>query len=177
MALALAGAALLSTGPGGRGGLRLGTGELWTLAGAAVFGLQVVVLARAAPRADPLVLSAVQALTVAAALLPFARGARAEYAALSAADGWRFAYLALAGSVVAPLLQVLAQRLLPAGRIALLFALEPVFALAFALSVGGERFVARWWLGAALILTGVVWVEWDAARGAAPPAPESRPAR
>ncbi len=184
--LALAGAALLSTGPSLAAGLRLGAGELWTLAGAAVFGMQVVVLARVAPRADALVLSAVQALTVAVVLLPFARGARAQLAALGPADWWRFGYLAVAGSVVAPLLQILAQRLLPAGRVALLFALEPVFALVFALAVGGERFVARWWLGAALILTGVGGVEWSASRrvppaggwGAAPAsAAASRPAR
>ena len=40
-----------------------------------------------------------------------------------------------------------AQRTLPPGRIGLLFALEPVFALAFALALRGERFVARWWAG------------------------------
>jgi len=65
----------------------------------------------------------------------------------------------LAGALAAPLLQVIAQRSLPPGRIALLFALEPVFALIFALYPGGERFVLRWWIGAALILAGVVIVE------------------
>jgi drug/metabolite transporter (DMT)-like permease len=78
--------------------------------------------------------------------------------------GWlRFGYLTLAGSVAAPLLQIAAQRTLGAGRIGLLFALEPVFALLFAVTVGGERFVARWWLGAALILAAVLIVEWPAA--------------
>ena len=84
--------------------------------------------------------------------------ARARYLA-------RFAYLVLAGSTVAPLLQVLAQRVLPPGRIGLLFALEPVFALLFALTLGGEQFIARWWLGAALILAAVVLVEWRPATG------------
>jgi len=169
LALALGGAALLSVDPRGGSGLRLGPGELWTLAGAAVFGLQVVVLARSAPRADALALSAVQAITVVIVLLPFAGGTSAQLATLRAPDWWRFAYLAVAGSVLAPLLQIFAQRLLPAGRVALLFALEPVFALVFALAVGGEHFVA------ALILTGVVRVEWDAARLSrrAPPSAEA----
>ena len=162
--LALAGAALLSAGALGPGGLRLGAGELWTLCGAAIFGLQIVVLARFAPRADGVVLGAVQALTVTLVLLPFAGGAAAPFAGLAAGDWWRFAYLVAAGSIVAPLLQIFAQRLLPAGRVALLFALEPVFAVVFALTLGSESFSARWWLGAALILTGVVRVEWDAAR-------------
>jgi drug/metabolite transporter (DMT)-like permease len=84
------------------------------------------------------------------------------------ASGWaRLAYPDRRRRVVAPLLQVHAQRTLPPGRIGLLFALEPVFALAFALALGGERFVARWWAGAALILFSVVWVEWSEARRSA----------
>jgi len=172
--LALAGSALLSLGALGPHGLRVGAGELWTLAGAAIFSLQIVTLARFAPGADGLVLAAVQALAVTVVLLPFSGRAAAPFAALGAADGWRFAYLVVAGSIVAPLLQIVAQRLLPAGRIALLFALEPVFAVAVALTLGGESFSARWWLGAALIIAGVVRVEWAAA--ARSPRPEAPPA-
>ena len=178
--LALAGSALLSLGALGPHGLRLGAGELWTLCGAAIFSLQIVTLARFAPRADGLVLAAVQALTVTVVLLPFTGGVAAPPAALGPADRWRFAYLVAAGSILAPLLQISAQRLLPAGRIALLFALEPVFAVAFALTLGGENFSARWWLGAALIIAGVVRVEWSAAvspPAAAAPAAGSRRAR
>src|SRR6185503_15057902 len=79
--------------------------------------------------------------------------------ALAGATLLRVGYLVLAGSVIAPVLQVIAQRDLPAGRIGLLFTLEPLFALAFAVTLGGERFDARWWLGAALILAAVVGVE------------------
>ena len=75
-------------------------------------------------------------------------------------------FSAVAGSTIAPLLQVVAQRRLPPGRIGLLFALEPVFALAFALTLGAERFAVRWWTGAALILSAVVLVEWRAAASA-----------
>lgn len=56
-----------------------------------------------------------------------------------------------------------AQRTLSAGRIGLLFALEPVFALAFAATVGAERYAGRWWSGAALILIAVTLVEGYAA--------------
>ncbi|HEY6866121.1 MAG TPA: DMT family transporter, partial [Candidatus Eisenbacteria bacterium] len=162
LALALGGSALLST----RAGWRIGTGEAWTLLAAVTYALQIVAIARWAPRADPLLLAAIQAAVLALALLPFAGRAPAQLAALDRADAWRFAYLALAGSVVAPLLQILAQRVLPAGRIALLFALEPVFGLLFAITLGGERFAAAWWIGAALILSGVLRVEWPSARSA-----------
>lgn len=159
IALALAGSGLLSL----REDLRLGRGELLTLLGAVFFALQVVALGRLAPGADPVVLTGAQAATVALVLAPFARGATAAFAALDAADWSRFAYLAVAGSTIAPLLQVLAQRRLPPGRIGLLFALEPVFALLFALTMGAERFEPRWWLGAAMILSAVLLVEWRAA--------------
>jgi drug/metabolite transporter (DMT)-like permease len=165
--MAAAGSALLSL----RGGFAIGPGEAWTLAGAVIYALQIVAVARWAPRADPVVLTGLQAATTAAVLLPFAGSPARVFAAFDPADALRVAYLVLAGSVTAPLLQVLAQRTLPAARIGLLFALEPVFALVFAITVGGERFVPRWWLGAALIVVAVLLVEWRASRGATlPPA-------
>jgi drug/metabolite transporter (DMT)-like permease len=158
--VAIVGSALLSL----HAGFRLGRGELWTLAGALAYALQIVAVARVAPRADAITLTGVQSLVIALALAPWAGVAVRELRALDAGGAWRFAYLAIAGSVVAPLLQVSAQGVLPAGRIGLLFALEPLFALAFALTVGAERFEPRWWLGAALILSAVLAVELRSAR-------------
>lgn len=161
IALALAGSALL----GLRSDLGIGRGEAWTLLGALVYALQIVAVGRWATRgADPALLTAVQSLVTFLIVAPFCRNFRADLAALGPANVWRLGYLVLAGSVVAPWLQVLAQRSLPPGRIGLLFALEPVFALAFALTLGGERFVPRWWAGAALILLAVVIVEREASR-------------
>lgn len=162
IAIAMAGSALLSL----REGLHLGRGEGLTLLGAAIYALQVVMLGRFAATADPLVLTGTQAATVALALAPFSGGAAATFGALDPAGWSRFAYLAVAGSTIAPLLQVLAQRRLPPGRVGLLFALEPVFALVFALTLGAERFEPRWWAGAGLILSAVVLVEWRAAASA-----------
>jgi drug/metabolite transporter (DMT)-like permease len=155
LATGLAGSALLS--PGGVGAL--GPGEWWTLIGASLFALQIVVVARGVAGADVVAITAVQAATVAVVMLPFARDLPARFAALDPATWLRFGYLAIAGSLVAPLLQIHAQRVLPAGRIGLLFALEPVFALLFAVGWGGERFTVRWLAGAALILAAVIAVE------------------
>jgi len=173
--IALVGAALL----GIRGDFRIGAGDAWTLLGALCFAFQVVAFARWAQDGDVVSIAAIQAAVASLCVLPFAlnEGARnagaphagvahaaAQLAALDGAGRARLAYLVAAGSVAAPLLQVLAQRTLPPGRVGLLFTLEPVFALAFALAFGGERFVPRWWAGAALILFSVVWVEWSEAR-------------
>lgn len=169
LAIALAGSALLSL----RDGLAIGRGEALTLAGAALFALQIVAISRFVHRADPVALVCVQSFVMAAVLLPFAGSPRALFGALHGADLVRFAYLALAGSCAAQLLQVVAQRALSAGRIGLLSALEPVFALLFALTLGAERFEGRWWLGAGLILAAVVLVE---SRPEATPEPGPRPA-
>jgi drug/metabolite transporter (DMT)-like permease len=140
--------------------LALGRGEALTLAGAALFALQIVAVSRFAYRADTMALVCVQAFVMALVLLPFAGSPAVLLQALHGADLWRFAYLALAGSCAAQLFQVFAQRELPAGRIGLLSALEPVFALLFALTLGAESFAPRWWLGAGLILGAVLLVEW-----------------
>jgi len=160
MALALAGSALLSWRPA-RG---LGAGELLTFLGSVAYALQLVIVSRVSPRVDPVALTGVQSLGVALCMAPFTSvpAALAAFAA-PGGGGWRLAYLALAGTVLAPLLQVTAQRTLPTGRVALLFALEPVFALIFAVAFGGERFLARWWAGATLILAAVVIAEWRSA--------------
>ena len=163
--VAMAGSALMSLD--GQN-LRMGRGEALTLLGAAMYALQITFVSHVARTADPLTLALAQSITVAVVLLPFAHGAREAFAQLDPAGWQRFIYLAVAGSTIAPLLQLSAQRTLPAGRIALLFALEPVFALVFALTLGGERFEPRWWWGAALILSAVVLVEWRAAAGARP---------
>jgi len=166
IAIALAGSALLSWRPGAG----FGRGELLTLLGAALWGGNVIAIAARVERADPLALAAVQTVTMALLALPLGWRGLGAFATLPAANWAGFAYLALAGSVVGTLLQVVAQRSLPAARIGLLFALEPVFALLFAVSVGAERFTPAWWTGAALILGAVVLVEAPASPGNAPPA-------
>ena len=163
LVIALSGSALLSL----HSGFALGVGEAWTFAGALLYALQIVTLGRFAARHDPLVLTTVQAITIAVLLAPFAGHVPEVFRRLSVADGWRFAYLVIAGSMMAPLLQVRAQRTLPAGRVGLLFTLEPVFALLFAITLGAERFAPHWWVGALLIVGAVVLVEGRAAREAA----------
>ena len=98
------------------------------------------------------------------------RATRCRRSARSTAPRGRFAYLADRGQHARAAVQVWAQSVLSAGRIALLFALEPVFALVFALTLGAERFATRWWIGALLILSAVVIVEWRAATSTRPPA-------
>src|SRR5262249_27627767 len=63
--LAAIGSALLSL----RGPWRVGPGEAWTLLGAALYALQIVAVARWAPRTDAVTLAGVQAAVVAGCTL------------------------------------------------------------------------------------------------------------
>jgi len=164
LVVALAGAALMSLDAG----LRLGRGELITFAGAVAYALGIVMVAKLGSGFEPFALAAIQSWVTVLMLLPATPRVLEQFATLPAVGWTRFAYLALAGSVIAPLLQLRAQRVLPPGRIGLLLAIEPVFALVFALAFGGERFVIRWWAGAALILCAVVLVEWPSLRAPGP---------
>ncbi|MEO5617396.1 MAG: DMT family transporter [Candidatus Eisenbacteria bacterium] len=161
LGLALAGAALLSLDAS----LRLGRNELITLAGALSFAFAILAVGKLGSDFDPLALAAVQSWTTALLLAGAAPLAFEQISSLSPAGWARFGYLVVAGSLLATLLMLTAQRALPPGRIGLLLALEPVFALVFAVAFGGERFIARWWLGAALILSAVALVEWPSLRG------------
>jgi drug/metabolite transporter (DMT)-like permease len=80
LVVALIGSALLSI----RNGLTLGVGEAWTLAGALLYALQIVVLGRFAARHDPIALTAAQALAIAVLLAPFAGRAPGVFHLLSA---------------------------------------------------------------------------------------------
>ncbi len=62
-------------------------------------------------------------------------------------------------------LQTWGQQYTTPTRTALIFALEPVFALATAVIAGGERLTALGFLGGALILAGILAVELKPARG------------
>jgi drug/metabolite transporter (DMT)-like permease len=169
LVIALVGSALL----GIRDQFRLGTGEAWTLLGALLYSVQIVIVARWSPVADPYLLTAFQSAGMAILLLPWMGEVPRQMASLEVGKAAGLVYLVVAGSILAPLLQVLAQRALQPGRIGLLFALEPVFALIFALTWGQERFVPRWWIGAGLILAAVVMVE---SRAASQESASSRPA-
>jgi drug/metabolite transporter (DMT)-like permease len=65
----------------------------------------------------------------------------------------------LFASAFAFLAQTWAQRQVTATRVALAFALEPVWAALFGVTLAGDRLAALGWLGCAVIFTGIVIAE------------------
>ena len=148
VALATAGLFLLAGD-----GLRLGTGELLVLACAFAFAVHILVLDHFAGRVDVVRLACFQLLAVGvAALLPAAL--RGELSGLGIGAVATCAFLAAAG-VGGLVLQIAGQRSVGPTRTSLLLMIEPVLAAVGGYLIG-ERIASLGFLGAALILVGIL---------------------
>jgi drug/metabolite transporter (DMT)-like permease len=154
VAVSTAGLALLS-------GVHAGSaaGDLLVLAAAAVYSLQIVLMERFAPRFDAVAFTFVE---MAAACLGLGAVALAR-GELGVPHGWTvWGALLVTGvfaSALAFLVQTWAQRRTSAIRTALAFAMEPVFAAFFGITLAGDRLGALGWTGCAAIMAGIVLAE------------------
>ena len=130
-------------------------GDGLTIACAAVFAGQIVALGRFAPRYPVLALVLVQLATTGA--LAGIAGPFVEEQHFSGAPRLWLAlfYLALFATLLAFGIQTWAQKILPPVRVALISALEPVFAALWAALLIGERLTGHELAGGALIVLGV----------------------
>jgi drug/metabolite transporter (DMT)-like permease len=149
-----AGLALLSGVHAGSPG-----GVLLVLAGAAVYSLQIVLMERFAPRYDAVAFTFVEmaAACVGLAVVAVARGE------LDVPRGWTvWGALVVTGvfaSALGFLVQTWAQRETSATRTALAFAMEPVFAALFGITLNGDRLGVVGWSGCAAIMAGILLAE------------------
>jgi len=131
-------------------------GDLLVLAGAAAFAVQIVLMERFAPRFDALAFTLVEMIVVFIGFTAIAGG----LGELSWPHGWTvwgaLIVTGLFASAFAFLAQTWAQRRMTATRTALAFAMEPVWAALFGVTLAGDRLAALGWLGCAVILTGIV---------------------
>jgi drug/metabolite transporter (DMT)-like permease len=139
-------------------GLSIGSGEVLVLGSAALYAVHIVGLGRWSVPADALGLSAVQMGTIA---LVCSVGALPGGVAMPHGVGqWSgVLYTALAAGALALVLQTWAQSHLSATRAAVIMTMEPVFAAAFAVALGGEHLTLRMLAGGALVLVAMYVVE------------------
>lgn len=179
-AVALAGVAFLSLTalPGGGGSLlgqlAINDGD-WLIVGcAAAFAVQIVLLGRYAPDADPVALATVEVITMAvvcAVAAPLAApggrllGAASTWAAVPPSVWFAAAFTGVLATAVAFVVQASAQRFTSPERTALVFAAEPLFAAGASWWLIGEHLSPWGWLGGVLIVVAMVV-------GAVPPAAE-----
>ena len=157
--LSVTGLAMLS-------GVHVGStaGDLLVLASTSAQALQIVMVERYANRYDAIALTFVEMATCCLGFLAIALA----LGDLSVPHGWTvWGALLVTGvfaSALAYLIQIWAQRRLSAARIALVFALETVWAGFFGFVLDGDRLGWLGWSGCAAILAGIVLAEPAAAK-------------
>lgn len=178
VAVALVGTALICNVQS----LVLNVGDLLTLGCAVAAAGHIIALARIARHLEsPLAFNALQsvcagtvALGFALALEPFPAWPMPAHALVG------FGFTVVISTILAFLMQVRAQSVLPAHLASILFLLESPFAAVFAFFLLGERLAPLQWSGAALILAasiGAVRIEARAAAARARKSPVSEAAR
>ncbi|SDW12012.1 DMT family transporter [Paenibacillus sp. PDC88] len=153
--LAIAGIGLLTL----ENSMQLKTGDLLCIMGALSYALYILLSGRMVQQGDGKALSILQ--------LGFAGGLALlfsilfEEPKLPASEGAWISILGLAVlcSAVAYTLQIMAQKHISSTRAGLIFSLEPVFAAGFAYAIYGEQLSLNGYMGAALILGGVILTE------------------
>jgi drug/metabolite transporter (DMT)-like permease len=161
-----AGVALSLVGLGMLSGVHVGStaGDALVLASTTAQALQIVMLERYANRYDPIALTLVEMATCCVGFLVIA----VALGDLSLPRGWTvWGALLVTGifaSALAYLIQVWAQQRMSAARIALVFALETVWAGFFGYVLDGDRLGVLGWGGCAAILGAIVLAEPAAAK-------------
>jgi drug/metabolite transporter (DMT)-like permease len=151
-------------------------GDLLTLAATGLFAAHITLMSRYARRYELRQLTVLQLTTAAIVFLLIWAGAHASAAyaptaalpqfiareagplVWSGALVWQLVYLALVGTLSAFFLWTWGQARMSATHAAIIFSLEPVFATAFAVAVGGtgEWLGGRGYVGALLVFVGIV---------------------
>jgi drug/metabolite transporter (DMT)-like permease len=156
-----AGVALSLVGLGLLAGVGVGdpVGDLLVLGGAAAYSLQIALMERYARMFDAVAFTFVEMVTAFAAFTAIAL-ALGDLELPSGRVVWgALLVTGIFASALGYLVQVWAQRRLSAARTALAFTLEPVWTAIFGFWLAGDRLGTVGWLGAALIMAGIVVAE------------------
>jgi drug/metabolite transporter (DMT)-like permease len=157
--------------------LEVRQGDALVLGCAVAFATHILLLGRYAPRFSTYRLAVVQLATAGLAALAWA-GLAGDLVAPASAQVWvALAITSVAASAGAFLVQTRAQREVSPTRTAVILTMEPVFAGLFGFLLAGERLSGRGWLGAGLILAGMLVAELGGRHPAAPgqPRPNGAP--
>jgi len=143
--------------------LHMNRGDLLTMGCAIAFAFQLLVLGYYSQR-ERFEAVALGQIACAAILSTVSLGIEPPRAIWSSRVIFAVVLTSLFATALAFVLQTWAQQYTTATRTALIFALEPVFALMTAVWAGGEKLTLAAVLGGGLILTGIVAVELKPAR-------------
>jgi drug/metabolite transporter (DMT)-like permease len=152
--------------------LEVRQGDALVLGCAVAFAAHILLLGRFAPRFPSYPLAVVQLATAGLVALGWA-GVAGDLVVPASAEVWvALAITSVAASAGAFLIQTRAQREVSPTRTAVILTMEPVFAGLFGFLLAGERLSGRGWLGAGLILAGMLVAELGGRLTAAPGRPQ-----
>jgi drug/metabolite transporter (DMT)-like permease len=155
--LATMGLIRLSLGPD----LSIGVGDFLTLIGAVAYAAHVISVSKFGHDTDPMTYAALQIATVFVGtfvLASFLDGPSAwEHTSVNVLQSALLTGIVATALVL--VLQATAQRFTSPTRTAVVFTMEPVFAALFGIAFAGERLTGSGWLGAGLILVGMLMAE------------------
>jgi len=142
----------------------LGYGELLTLVSAVIYAGHIVALGRFSTPETTLSLSLVQLIVITlvsaiAALWPTAGTGGGIQLPNNAGDWLIVLHLALVASALTMVLQTWAQAHIEPSRAAVIMAMEPVWAAAFAVALGGETITLRMIIGGLAIVSAMYLIE------------------
>jgi drug/metabolite transporter (DMT)-like permease len=145
-------------------GFTLGYGELLTLVSAVIYAGHIVALGRFSTPETTLNLSLVQLIVITlvsaiAALWPTAGTGGGIQLPNNAGDWLIVLYLALVASALTMVLQTWAPAHIEPSRAAVIMAMEPVWAAAFAVALGGETITLRMIIGGLAIVSAMYLIE------------------
>jgi drug/metabolite transporter (DMT)-like permease len=153
--LASIGLFLLCTG----GAFQVNRGDVLGLICAVCTAVHILLTGRFASRHDVYWITTTQLGTIAIASTAIALGTGQPVLHYHPFLFWPLLLCAIFASVFAFLVQTAMQRHISPAQTALIFCLEPVFGAAYAYIFAGERLTAAGWLGALLILGGMLLAE------------------
>ena len=158
-------------------GFTLGYGELLTLVSAVIYAGHIVALGRFSTPETTLNLSVVLLIVISlvsaiAALWPTAGTGGGIQLPNNAGDWLIVLYLALVASALTMVLQTWAQAHIEPSRAAVIMAMEPVWAAAFAVALGGETITLRMIIGGLAIVSAMYLVERPSGRRTQAPSRE-----
>ena len=138
--------------------LTVNQGDLMTVVAAVLFAFQIVLVTRFGVEGELAWLVWLQ-VTMVAVVSSFGLILESSFVNWTMRLWWAFGITVFGATVAAFLLQSWGQRHTTATRAALIFALEPVFAGLASYYWLGERLTGRGWVGAGLVLLGVLLAE------------------
>jgi drug/metabolite transporter (DMT)-like permease len=140
------------------GGLKsFNQGDLLTLLCAMAYASHILIVDKLLKdKIDPIILTFQQFFVVGILSLSMALITKSSFHITHLHTSFSIIFLTLAPTLLAFLIQILAQRIVSPLAAALIFTLEPVFAAIFAWTIGGEKFITQAALGGLCVVISMI---------------------